>query len=284
MPGLFRSSAIHDVCMRSTLFLLCALALAACGGTTDARDASVGGRWVYRASVGGCDVTGVLRVRQEGSPVSGTLEWPGGPCAPSQGLTTVPADSQVTLSGRVDGESLAFTLHGWGGVLAHTGSVRADSMGGVVSGAPWGTQPGRFEARRYAEGTVLPGRFRAVVGGAVTDTLEGSASANRYELVMRRDDGRVQVTIAVLEEKLRLPSSPGTYRVHDWTVHADSLAAGLVYEDDPTRAFRMRDGTLTISSASGGTLRGTFDVTGYRPEDSAATVRVQGSFDAPLAP
>jgi hypothetical protein len=268
--------------VRRALFLLCALALAACDGPTDPRDAALAGRWLYRASVGGCEVTGVLRVTQRGSVLEGRLAWPGGPCDSST-APRVPTDSAVTLTGRVDGDGATFTLRGWGSELTHTATVRADSMAGAVSGAPWGpttVEGGTFHARRYGDGEVLPERFRVAVDGAVADTLEGSAHANRWELVMTRDDGRARLTIAVLPLEGRIPMSPGTYPVHDWTVNPDSLAGGLVYFGDGTRVFRAREGTVTITSASDGALRGTVDLTAYRPNAPQTTVHVRGAFNA----
>ena len=164
-------------------------------------------------------------------------------------------------------------------------ALHADSMAGAVSGAPWGSaaiEGGSFRARRYDDGEVLPERFRLAVDGAVADTLEGSAHANRWELVMARDDGRARVTIAVLPVEGRFPTAPGTYHVHDWTMDPDSLAGGVVYADDPSRMFRAREGTVTIASASGGMLRGSVDLTAYRPGDPQATVRVRGAFNAPF--
>ncbi len=268
--------------MRRALILLGALALSACDGPTGSRDAALAGRWLYRASVGDCEVKGVMRITQRGSVLEGRLSWPGGPCA-STG--PIPADSGVTLAGRVDGDGATFTLRGWGTEIAHTASVRADSMSGTVSGAPWGAavEGGSFRAWRYEDDEVLPERFRVVVDGAVADTLEGSARANPWELVMARDDGRARLTIAVLPREERLPMSPGTYHVHDWTVNPDSLAGGLVYMGDGTRAFRAREGTVTITSASGGLLRGTVDLTAYRPADPQATVQVRGAFNAPFS-
>ena len=271
--------------MRRALILLCVLALAACDGPTEPRDASLAGRWLYRASVGGCEVTGVLRVTQRGSVLEGRLAWPGGPCD-SPAAPSLPTDSTVTLAGRVDGDAAAFTLRGWGSELAHTATVHADSMTGTVSGAAWGAsavEGGIFHARRYGDDEVLPERFRVAVDGAVADTLEGSAHANRWELVMARDDGRARLTIAVLPVEGRIPMSPGTYHVHDWTVNPDSLAGGLVYVGDGTRAFRAREGTVTITSASGGLLRGTVDLTAYRPASPQSTVHVRGAFNAPFA-
>lgn len=263
--------------VRRALLLGCALALAACDGGTEVRDAAVAGRWLYRGSVGGCEVTGVLRLTQQGSTVGGTLAWPGGEC----GSSALPVDSTATLTGRVDGDRAVFTLRGWGSTITHQASVRADSMVGTVAGAPWARgAAGSFGARRYAADQLPPERFHAAAEGAVADTVEGRAHADRWEIVMLRDDGGARITFAEDQRDRGFPDEPGTYRVRDWTMHPDSLAGGLVYFGDASRAFRMRDGTVTIASASGGYVRGTFDVAGYRPGAPAVTVRLRGSFNA----
>jgi hypothetical protein len=99
---------------------------------------------------------------------------------------------------------------------------------------------------------------------------------------MTRDDGRARLTIAVFPLEGRIPMSPGTYRVHDWTVNPDSLAGGLVYFGDGTRSFRAREGTVTITSAADGALSGTVDLTAYRPNAPQTTVHVRGAFNALL--
>ncbi|HSU14903.1 hypothetical protein [Longimicrobium sp.] len=255
------------------------LALAACDGATHPRDAAIAGKWLYHANVGACDVTAVLRMSETGSTVTAAVPPVAAGCSASFGFFSLPADSAATLSGRVYGDSVTFTLRAWGSELVHTAAVQGDSMSGTVSGAGWlpagiPSTPGTFGARRYTT-QVLPDRFRMVLTGAVNDSLEGRTHADQFGPLFTMDDGTGAGGLTKQVNVGGFPLTPGTYPVYDRTVQRDSVTGGVVYRGG---FYRFRDSTATITRVTGDELEGTFDVTAYLTSDTTRKVRVQGGF------
>ncbi len=264
--------------MRNALLFAALLALAGCDSGTAPRDAAVSGKWLYRGQVGYCTINAVLRVRQDGSTVTGTVPPLATGCYSPFGIFSFPADSSVTVSGQVKGDSITFTLRAWGFQLVHTAAVMGDSMSGTVTGADWlpahSGADGTFGARRYTT-EVLPDRFRLVLSGAVSDTLEGSASGTQFGVLFSNDDGTGAGGVTKNLNVGGFPLVPGTYRIYDRTVQRDSLAGGVTYRG---AFYRFRDGIATIGSVTGDTFQGTFDVTAYLSTDPNQTVQVRGGF------
>jgi hypothetical protein len=254
-----------------------AVALAACDGGTGVRDANVSGKWLYHAYIGPCEVTAVMHVSESGSTLSGTVPPTSGSCGGSSGLGSLPADSSITVSGNVRGDSVTFTMHGWGSQLVHTAAVAGDSMSGTLTGAVWlqaGTPNGSFGARRYTT-EVFPGRFQVALSGAVNDTIEGPTYANQYGPVFYYDDGTGAGGITKNLNVGGFPLTPGTYHIYDRTVARDSVAGGITYHG---QFYRFRDGTATISSVAGGYFQGTFDANAYLTTDTTRKIRAVGGF------
>jgi len=264
--------------MRNAILLMGLLALAGCDSGTAPRDAAVAGKWLYRGQVGYCTINAVLRVRQDGSTVSATVPPLAAGCSSPFGIFELPADAPVTLSGRVDGDSITFTLNAWGSQLVHTAAVSGDSMSGTVTGADWlpvhSGPDGTFGARRYTT-EVLPDRFQLVLTGVVNDSIEGSATGTQFGVLFGYDDATGAGGVTKNLNVGGFPLVPGTYRVYDRTVQRDSVAGGVTYRG---AFYRFRDGTVTISSATDGAFRGTLDAIAYLPTDPTQTVQVRGGF------
>jgi hypothetical protein len=256
------------------------LALAACGGATDSHDAAIAGKWLYRANVGGCEYAAVLHIAESGSTMSATVPPVAAGCSTTFGFFDLPADSSATLTGRVKGDSVTFTLHAWGSDLVHTAAVQGDSMSGTITGAGWfpagspGSGSGGFGARRYTT-EVLPERFHLVLTGAVNDSLDGRTHSNQYGPQFYTDDlagaGGITKNINVGA----FPLAAGTYHVYDRTVFRDSVAGGVIYRGG---FYRFRDGTATITRVTADEFEGTLDATAYLISDTTRKVRVQGGF------
>jgi hypothetical protein len=135
---------------------------------------------------------------------------------------------------------------------------------------------------------VPPGRFVAVVRGAVTDSLQGRA-------MYRMEDGRLTgVELAVdsatgLSVDVEPQARPrGLYQVVDWDLlgidRGEAPPGVAVFLEVPAARFHAVAGTLDVSYVSAGEIGGTFDVQMEGTYDGVATddpfVSVTGSFRA----
>jgi hypothetical protein len=265
--------------MKRLTLAVALLALAACDGATGSNDAAIAGKWLYRANVGGCEYTAVLHITETGSNVSAAVPPVAASCSTTFGFFDLVVDSSATLTGRVKGDSVTFTLHAWGSDLVHTAAVQGDTMSGTITGAAWlpagfPVGSGGFGARRYTT-EVLPERFHLVLTGAVNDSLDGRAWSNQYGPQFTSDE---LVSAGLLTKAIAVgtfPLAPGTYKVYDHTLQRDSLTGGVQYRGG---YYRFRDGTATITRVTGDEYEGTLDVTAYLISDSTRKVRVQGGF------
>ena len=257
-----------------------AAALAACDGGTGVHDANAAGKWLYRASVFGCDFTTVVRVTQSGSTLGGTVLPVMASCRGSSGYYTLPSDSNVTVSGRVHGDSVTFTLHAWASNLVHSAAIHGDSISGTVTGpnrsgpGPDTTTTGEFGARRYTT-EVLPGRFRVALSGAVADTVEGAAHSEQFGPTFYYDDGGAGGYLARFGSGT-FPLVAGTYHIYDHSVVHDSLSGGIGYHG---RFYRFRNGTATITAVGPDHFQGTFDANGYLAADTTQKIHAVGAFN-----
>jgi hypothetical protein len=267
--------------MQMKVFAAAALvaALAACDGGTSVRDANATGKWLYRADVAGCQMTTVVRISQSGSTLGGMVSPVMASCRGSAGYYTLPADSNVSVSGAVHGDSVTFTLHfpAWGWTLVHSAAIRADSISGAVAGpnGAAGPETGAFGARRYTT-EVLPDRFRVSLTGAVTDSMEGGTQSDQFGATFYSDAGTAAGYLFRYGSGGTFPLVPGTYRIYDHTVVHDSLSGGIDYRG---RAYRFRDGTATVTAVGPDHYQGTFEANGYLTTDTTQKIHAVGAYN-----
>ncbi len=132
--------------------------------------------------------------------------------------------------------------------------------------------------------------FSATVSGSVQATLSGPA--------------QVELLPATIIDSTTVPASAllglvdhggssvvtfqwaGTSKIAtgDYKVGTDTASVAMIYDTGagtPASTFEGQSGTLTISSMVNGVARGTFSVSATS-QDSSATVKLSGSFVAPV--
>jgi hypothetical protein len=155
------------------------------------------------------------------------------------------------------------------------------------------TVRGSFAARASS----MPSTFRAAVRGAVGIAVNGesefgtawSSEGNRFSLTM----GTNTEAAVVLSRNAVARPGTGVYHITPETMKDDGAFHGVVVTGEsshPTGVFRIKSGTITVTSSSVERISGSFEMQaeGFLAADmdnETRTVTVSGSFSAtPSAP